>query len=222
MDSFLNQSTYEKFKRDILSFGLKPGETVSAAKIAERYSVSRTPAREALVKLETEGLVEIIPQSKSIISKIDLSLAKQEWFIRYSLETAMTDDFFANVNQADINEMKKYNKEMCRLSNSEKTQDNCYFYQLNDNAFHSVVYRVSNQNLASNVINCTMAHYSRLRFLTDIEDSYRDRTVEGHEKLIKLIEKKDIEGYKESLNLHLHYILYDISDLEKMYPDYFA
>ena len=71
MTNSLNQQTYDLFRKDIMTFSLKPGESVSAAKIADRYHVSRTPAREALVKLETEGLVDIYPQSKSLISKID-------------------------------------------------------------------------------------------------------------------------------------------------------
>ena len=47
----LNNKTYDNLKRDIMTLALMPGEPVSAAKIAERYDVSRTPAREALVKL---------------------------------------------------------------------------------------------------------------------------------------------------------------------------
>ena len=86
MDVSLNQQTYDLLKRDIMTFNLMPGEPVSAAKIAERYQVSRTPAREALVKLETEGLIDIFPQSKSVVSKINITRAKQEWFVRKTLE----------------------------------------------------------------------------------------------------------------------------------------
>ena len=49
VDRSLNQQTYERFRKDIMTFALKPGDPVSAAKLAERYEVSRTPAREALV-----------------------------------------------------------------------------------------------------------------------------------------------------------------------------
>lgn len=222
MDNSLNQLTYEKMKRDILSFELKPGETVSAAKVAERYLVSRTPARETLVKLETEGLVEIIPQSKTVISKIDLSKAKQEWFIRYSLETAMTDDLFKNLKKSDIAELKKNNQEMIKLCHGKLDNENSYLYMLYDNAFHAVIYRVARQELAANVISNTMAHYSRLRFLTDHDDYYIKRTVSGHAELIELLENNDLAGYKKSIETHLQHILNDIPDMEKLYPDYFA
>lgn len=69
MNNSLNMQTYENLKKDIMTLALMPGEPVSAAKIAERYNVSRTPAREALVKLEGEALVDIYPQSASVDRK---------------------------------------------------------------------------------------------------------------------------------------------------------
>ncbi|MBR5766531.1 MAG: GntR family transcriptional regulator, partial [Lachnospiraceae bacterium] len=77
MGNSLNTQTYENLKRDIMTLALMPGEPVSAAKIAERYNVSRTPAREAIVKLESEALIDIYPQSGSVISRIDVNRAEQ-------------------------------------------------------------------------------------------------------------------------------------------------
>lgn len=222
MDDLLNQLTYERFKKDIMTFVLKPGDSVSAAKIADRYNVSRTPAREALVRLEAEGLVDIIPKSKSVISKIDLAKARQEWFVRSSLELAMVDKFFENVTPGDIQEMKRCNKEMLLCKKAEKSHENSYRYQLFDNEFHAVTYRVSGENLAAEVIAGKMAHYYRLRFLTELNDTYQDRTVNGHEKLIELVESGDREGYREALKMHLGYILDDIKDMGSSYEAYFA
>lgn len=222
MDSSLNQLTYEKFKKDILTLELKPGDTVSAAKIADRYSVSRTPAREALVKLEAEGMVDIIPQSKSVISRIDLDKAAQEWFIRSSLEIAMVDRFFERVTKEDIAKMKSCNARMQSLSKKKKSQEVNYQYQLADNDFHLVTYEASGEKLAAAVIATNMAHYSRLRFLTDSDIEYRERTMNGHEELIRLLEERDIKGYKKALKIHLGHIVNDIADFEKMYPNYFA
>lgn len=222
MDNSLNQITYEKFKKDILTFSLTPGDTVSAAKIADRYSVSRTPAREALVKLESEGLVDIIPQSKSVISKIDVNKARQEWFIRSSLELGMVDSFFKNVTDDDVEKMRIYNNRMHELAEFPKDHENSYQYLLADNAFHAVTYEVSGENLAANVIGNTMAHYSRLRFLTDLDEYCQGRTSTGHTQLLGLVEKRDVEGYRSALKVHLGHILNDIADLEKLYPSYFV
>lgn len=221
MDNTLNQTTYERLKKDILTFELKPGDIVSAQKIAQKYEVSRTPAREALVKLEAEGLVDIIPQTGSVISKIDLDKVRQEWFIRTSLEMGIIDDFFAHLTPLELSRMRGYNRKMLEISKLPSTSENSYQYQLADNLFHSVGYEVAKQQLSLTVLSGTMAHYSRLRYLTERDNRYQNRTLTGHEKLISLLEAKDVAGYKAELKIHLDHALQDIDDMKEKYPDYF-
>ena len=82
MEKSLNEETYEKLKYDIMNFKLLPGDSISAQKIALRYDVSRTPAREAIVNLEKEGLLKIIPQSGTYVACINCKRSEQEWFVR--------------------------------------------------------------------------------------------------------------------------------------------
>lgn len=221
MNSSLNQLTYDYLKKDIMTFSLKPGEPVSAAKIAERYNVSRTPAREALVKLEIEGLVDIYPKSKSVISKIDIERAKQEWFIRKTLEMGMVDDLFNRIRQSDILEMRAFSRKMIEISQGEKTHDTVYEYLLSDNQFHALTYNIAGQKLSAVMIANTMAHYSRIRILTDLDKYYQDRTVNTHEQLIDLLEDNNREGYRALLEKHLDYIIDDIEDMRVANPDLF-
>lgn len=221
MTSSLNQLTYDYLKKDIMTFALQPGEPVSAAKIAERYNVSRTPAREALVKLETEGLVDIFPQSKSVISKIDINRAKQEWFIRKTLELGMVDDLFEHVLESDIYKMRSFNRKMIEIAADKLTQEAAFEYLRYDNEFHAMTYHIAGQSLAADTIANTMAHYNRIRLLIDFENFYKNRTVTTHEQLIDLIEKKDREGYRELLKKHLGFIIQDIERLRETNPQLF-
>lgn len=221
MDSSLNQQIYEILKKDIMTFALKPSEAVSAAKLAERYNVSRTPVREALVKLETQGLVEIYPQSKSLISAIDVERAKQEWFIRVSLETSMVEEFFAKVTDEDIAKMKDICEKFAILSKKEVNHETSYEYLCLDNEFHAVTYEVAGERLAAEVISNTMAHYNRIRLLVDMENTNKERTIKAHEKLVDYVINKDIEGYKRELETHLHHIVKDIELMRELFPMFF-
>ncbi|MDD6074909.1 MAG: GntR family transcriptional regulator [Otoolea sp.] len=221
MDRTLNRDTYDRFKQDIMKFVLKPGEQVSAAKLAERYHVSRTPAREALVRLETEGLVDIFPQSKSVVSRINIRRAKQEWFIRSTLELGMVDDFFENRKEQDIELMSAYNRQMEELKSQPPTHDSVYRYLACDNDFHAVTYMVAGQGLAATVISGTMTHYNRIRLLVDLETVFKDRTLHTHDQLVEYARNGDKEHYRELLKQHLDYIISDIELMSKMYPDYF-
>ena len=221
MDKSLNQQTYDRCKKDIMTFALKPGDPVSAAKLAERYNVSRTPAREALVRLNTEGLVDIFPQSKSMISKINVSRARQEWFIRKTLEIGMIDAFFENAAPADIEQMKAYAKQCESIGMQPRNHETSYEYIINDNKFHAVTYRVAGETLASELIESTMVRYSRVRLLADLDNDHKDRTVSEHEGLIRLAEAGDKEGYRKVLTLHLERVLGDIEQMCSQFPELF-
>ncbi|MCR5267995.1 MAG: GntR family transcriptional regulator [Lachnospiraceae bacterium] len=221
MNNSLNQQTYDFLKKDIMTFALKPGEPVSAAKIAERYSVSRTPAREALVKLETEGLVDIFPQSKSVISKINVDRAKQEWFIRKTLELGMVDALFECVQKSDILRMRSFCKKMEEISEMPKNHDLAYEYLRCDNEFHAMTYHIAGQSLAAELIANTMTHYNRIRLLIDMDTYYKDRTVSTHEQMIRYVEEGKKEKYRELLGKHLGYITQDIEDMRQRNPELF-
>lgn len=221
MDKSLNQLTYDRLKKEIMTFALGPGEPISAAKIAERYKVSRTPAREAIVKLESEGLIDIYPQSKSVVSKINIARANQEWFVRRSLELGMVDAFFDRVKQEDIDEMKSYANKLAAIGEVRMTEEEAYEYLQQDNMFHMVTYRVAKQHLASEIISNTMVHYNRIRLLNDLDDNNKNRTVADHASLIECVERNDREGYRAYLIRHLGHIISDIEIMGKLKPELF-
>ncbi len=218
MENSLNQQTYERIRRDIMTFSLKPGEIVSAAKLAERYDVSRTPVREALVRLHDDGMVDIYPKSKSMVSKINVRLAQQEWFIRKTLELGMVDSFFDKVTPKDIELMKDFYQKQVQVTLQERTHESACEYLRLDNEFHKVTYRVAGEQLASNVISNTMSHYSRMRLMIDMESVNQDRTVSDHQELIELAEAGDKEGYRTCLSRHMGYIIQDIENVRQQYP----
>ncbi len=221
MDTSLNQQTYEKLKKDILTFSLKPGEPVSAQRIAERYNVSRTPAREALVRLQDDGMVDIYPQSRSVISRIKRNRIHQEWFVRKSLELGMVDSFFEKVKKADIDEMKKAVKMLSEIGGNPRTHETSFEYLKWDDYFHSVMYHVTGEELSAIIIENNLLNYRRIRILVDLDNVYKDRTVDDHERLISLILKNDREGYRKLLTEHLSHIITDMQNLYEQFPEMF-
>ena len=221
MRNSLNDLTYERLKRDIMTLALMPGEPISAAKIAERYDVSRTPAREALVKLETEALVDIYPQARSEVSRIDEDRAMQEWFVRKTLETGVIDGLFANVTPEDILKMRQFCHQMEIVSGNLSDPEMTFEYLRSDNEFHAIAYHIAGQNLAAKIVGDSMTHYNRVRLLVDIENANKDRTLATHERLIRCIENKDRESYRVLLNTHLGYFEQDIVDLKERRPELF-
>ncbi|MCR5304682.1 MAG: GntR family transcriptional regulator, partial [Lachnospiraceae bacterium] len=221
MDVSLNQATYERLKKDIMMFVLKPGESVSASKIATRYGVSRTPAREALVRLQDDGLVDIFPQSKSVISKIRVNRIHQEWFVRKSLEMGMVDSLFKGVTKDDIAKLKECAEHMRLLGKNTGDHESAYEYILRDDQFHRITYLAAGESLSAEIIANTLPNYRRARLLIDLENRNRDRTIGDHLTLIEKIEKQDVEGYRTALNAHISHVGDDLMEMKTRYPEMF-
>jgi len=221
MDKSLNQETYNRLKKEILTFVLKPGDSVSAAKLAERYQVSRTPVREALVKLETEGMVHIFPQSRTVISRINIHRVRQEWFIRKTLELGMTDVLFKKIKDQDLDLMQTYHNEIVKLSNEQIGPEDEYNFHEFDNDFHGVTYMAAGERLAATIIFYLTAHYNRARILIDRNEESKKRIIAEHGMLMECIRNREKEKYRNVLEAHLSHILNDIDDMRELYPDYF-
>lgn len=102
----LNDEIYDRMNQEIMELTLKPGLAVSVQKLANAYGVSRTPVREAVIRLQKKGLVEIYPQSKTVISKIDMKRIHQERFLRKALELAAVEPFIRNCDERTLHKME--------------------------------------------------------------------------------------------------------------------
>src|SRR5438105_3309185 len=77
---------FERLRGMIIALDLPPGSPLSRAALAEQFGVSSTPIRDALMRLEEEGLVDVFPQYATVVSRIDVHRAQQAHFLRQALE----------------------------------------------------------------------------------------------------------------------------------------
>ena len=83
------RSILSEIKKDIITLRLKPGEKLSENELALRFGTSRAPVREALIRLVEEGLIEVLPQRGSFVSRISLGAMQRARFVREALEVAI-------------------------------------------------------------------------------------------------------------------------------------
>src|SRR5437879_13407777 len=77
---------FERLRGMIISLDLPPGAPLSRAALAGQFGVSSTPIRDALMRLEEEGLVDVFPQYATVVSRVDVRLAQQAHFLRQAVE----------------------------------------------------------------------------------------------------------------------------------------
>ena len=157
-----SETVYGMLHRNIINLNLVPGTVMSEKDISEKMSVSRTPVREAFIRLSNEALVTVVPQKGSFVSKINLTRVKEERFLRESLETSVLYDLIKHhekLKMYDLYENVEEQEEA--LSKGETTR----FIELDDE-FHSMLFRKADKSMCYNVIMSFSSHYRRVRYLS--------------------------------------------------------
>src|SRR5204863_8785480 len=85
-DRQASPQVFERLRGMIISLELPLGSPLSRAALAGRSGVSSTPIRDALMRLEEEGLVDVFPQYATVVSRVDVRLAQQAHFLRQAVE----------------------------------------------------------------------------------------------------------------------------------------
>lgn len=208
---------YEELKRNIMSMKLEPGQTMSTQEIATKLNVSRTPVREAFLRLQSEGLVEMIPQRETMVSKISLKRVEQEKFIRECLEMGVIRKFMDKSGC----EVEENMAELIQLQKKCGEEKDFVGFLEADDQFHKVLFDVTGQEMAWETIASRNGHYNRLRILYVQRDTAMQESIEQHHKIATLLESGSREEAARALSSHVRRLDIDKAGLIAQYPDYF-
>ena len=210
-------AVYNALKKNIMSLQLKPGTAMSTQEIATKLNVSRTPVREAFIRLQRDGLVDIFPQKETLVSRIDFSKVEQERFIRESLECANIDLLMGKFTKDDLSAMElNIEKQISAMHN----KDQASHIEL-DNEFHSYMFKITGQELSWQIIERTSNHYARIRHLSVNDENIMHETILQHQKILSAIYEEDAEHAKMYIKTHLHRLEGQLQQILNTYPSYF-
>jgi len=213
----INTRVYNKIKEDIMHLELKPKEEVSVQKLADAYGASRTPIREAVLKLSQEGLVNVKPQAKTIIQPISEERVKQENFIRKSLELSAVPDFLYNCSPYTLDTLDEMIEIQRRAIKKNKILDFCEI----DHRFHKLLFNTASKELAYQVIESSATHSQRLFFLRAKQSGVSEEIVEDYKKMVDNMRSGKEELLERMVDGHIEQY-YSVGNLKKQYPDYFV
>lgn len=215
--STAQSAVYYALKKNIMSLQLKPGTAMSTQEISAKLNVSRTPVREAFIRLQRDGLVDIFPQKETIVSRIDFSKVKQERFIRESLECQNIDLLMGNFTKHDLREMEM---NIEKQKSAIRTGDQNAHIVL-DNEFHRYMFTLTGQELSWQVIESTSNHYARVRLLSVNDETVMRETVLQHQEILSAIYNQDAKHAKLCIKNHLHRLEGQLQQILTNYPEYF-
>lgn len=196
---------------------MKPGEPLVVKDIASKLEVSRSPVRDSIIKLGKEGLVDIVPQKGTYVSKIDLDRVDQEQFIRSSLEEKVIEIFIDKYTPNSIVRLESL-IEMQRLS--LERQDYTSFLDYDDE-MHSIFFYKAGKQMAWDLIYSMSGHYRRFRLITLWDMEIAENIIKQHKMLIQYIKEKDVNMAVSSIKDHTMRIMSQKAYIAEKYPDYF-
>ncbi|MFB5195093.1 GntR family transcriptional regulator [Neobacillus sp. KR4-4] len=214
---------YEEIKAEILRLKLIPGTKISEKTISDRLNVSRTPIREAFLKLAQEELLTIIPQSGTFVSLINLELAEEARFVREVIETNIVGLCCEHVSEESAFNLEVNLKMQEHLvSNHIEKQQIEKFTNLDEN-FHKELFIACGKERTWRMIQNMAGHLNRFRMLRiiDTKNLDWDLLLSHHKEIYQAISEKNKEKAEALMKEHLRLMLSEKDILLQAFPEYF-
>lgn len=215
--SSVQEMVYRTLRDKIVSMELKPGTTISTQEIADSMSVSRTPVREAFIRLQREDLLDVTPQRSTVVSKINMDRVYQERFIREALEIEVAQKFIEVATPEVLARMRRNIEKQYAAIEEQRYVD----YLKLDNALHQTAFTETHEDLGRSIVQQMNGHYDRIRLISAWEGQIVYTAMQEHEKYVDYIERKDALHARKLLRSHLQALRMQEEILLTNWSEYF-
>ncbi len=202
------------FVRESIIVGkLKPGEKISEAKLADELHISRTPIREAIRMLESEGFVSIIPRRGTIVSELSLEDVYEYFQVKACLEGFAAEGVAATVGERELNKLRRLNEEeMKAINNGDFVQ----YLKIHEEFHQAFLQRAKNRKLLD-LIQHMGYHIRRLERIFNEHPEIFVVCSKTHKDLIAAFEARDGQKAREIVERN---ILHIAENLKRYGADY--
>ncbi len=196
----LRDQTYDIIKNMIILREIEPGKKINEEHIAKEIQVSRTPIREALCRLENEGIVTIIPRRGAFVSDLTENNVREILLIREVLEGLVVR---LAVENMDAKTLQKLSKAIAKVSSIPEEDRDLINYTRSEVDFHSILLSASNNQMLKNMMEMVNAHLQIIRLRTVVIPERAQKTVKEHQQILKAIEKGDADSAEDLMRKHV-------------------
>lgn len=208
---------YEGLKQRIIELTLPPGTVLSKTEITAEFGVSPTPVREALLRLEAYGLVEIFPQSRTVVSLIDLQDARETQFLRLSVEIEIARRLAPVITDEQVAQLRvAVERQVLEL----KVGDLAAFVEM-DNRFHMTIYGMAGYGGLWAIVRARRGHLDRLRRLQLPTGGKAQSILADHGVIIDALAARDSAAAEAAVRRHLPGTAFAPDGVRAQFPAYF-
>lgn len=201
----------------IVTMQLRPGEMISEQEIATRYGVSRSPVREAFIRLGDAGLLRIRPQRGTLVVKISRMAVENARFVREAIECAVVREAAQRVDREARALLKASLK---RQSSAVAARDGAALFAL-DEDFHRLLAGVAGRTAAWNVLEDVKAQMDRVRYIDMAEAVPMAIVAAHHTAIAEAVIAADPDAAESAMRAHLTLILESMPRLAAAHAELF-
>lgn len=217
LDGPLGQRVYSVLRGRILDLSLPPGAILRKSALCVQLGVSRSPIAEALGRLSSEGLVDVIPQSATRVARFSMAKLLEENFLREAVEVAAV----ARVATAHSEDQFKQLSRNLRLQQLlVEDQDFQGFFEA-DLEFHEMIFAFTGFPKVNVVAEELTLQLRRARKLMLPEPGRVADAVREHVAIVDAIYVRDPATAQSAMSRHLQQLIKRIEPLEREHPEFF-
>jgi DNA-binding GntR family transcriptional regulator len=209
--------TFLALRHAIVTLKLQPGQWFSEQEMAQQLGVSRTPVREAFIKLAEAGLVEVLPQRGSFVRKISVKAVRDARFVREAIELAVLRQAVGRLEPGFF----RAGRELIAAQRAAAADADLERFLELDDAFHCSFAVAIDCAHAWTVIEAQKAQMDRVRYLSLPGASPIGRLIDQHEAILDAVEREDIAASEAVMRNHLIEVLAALEPLRRQHPDLF-
>jgi len=189
---------YTELKSKILLNEYPQGLLIIESDIANFYGVSKTPAREALSRLNVEGFVDVLPHKGYLVSYITLNNIKEYFQARKIVEIGCIPHLIENANAHDIAQLS-----MIANRTFQSKSERGYIEYLDSNfEFHMQIANMTKNTVIINILESCLNHLKRILF-QDLQNTAVVEIQEDHLKIVDAIKARDEKQLAKRLSAHI-------------------
>lgn len=195
----LHETVVDRLRDLIVQGELAPGTKLNERVLCDRLGMSRTPLREALKFLASEGLVTLLPNRGAIVAPLDRERVVEIFAVLAALEALAGDLACRHASDADLTEIRALHFEM--LAHHARGQLAAYF-RCNQDIHMKILEASGNRTLAA-TYHSLNAHVRRARYMANLSRDRWDKAVAEHQDILSALETRDGPRLQALLRDHL-------------------
>ena len=203
----LRNEVYERIKKDILSREHEQGSWLQEEELAEKYQVSRTPVREALQRLQSDGFLEIIPRRGAFVVKLTFKTVMEMAEVREALEDLAISHAVNRISEEELQELHA-----CVDPQAVESIENKSEIARRMTHFHHLLAKASGNETLSVILSRIYDKLDMYRSKALGDPERLSRRLKEHREIVEAIEKGNAKLAKARNRAHMRNVKEDINN----------